>query len=144
MLFHSLIRIRIKGPKSVYDKIGIVGAGPSGIHMATLLKQKGFEDITILEKSNRLAGKSFTLNYRGAPQEMGTVYVSVDYEENIIQLIRTYNNDTLVPGQSASYWSDLTPGPINLITWLVERSKLKFKTNNATLARVKFFSDLGR
>lgn len=29
---------RIKGPKSVNDRIAIIGAGPSGLHMAYELK----------------------------------------------------------------------------------------------------------
>ena len=44
----------IPGPEKISDKIGIVGAGPAGIHMAYLLKRRGFKNVEILEKSNRL------------------------------------------------------------------------------------------
>ena len=42
----------IPGPK-IKSKIGVIGGGASGVHMAYSLKQMGFEDVTILEKSNR-------------------------------------------------------------------------------------------
>ena len=51
---------RIPGPKKLTDSIGIIGAGPSGIHMAYLLKNKGFTDITILEASDQI-GKENTI-----------------------------------------------------------------------------------
>ena len=42
---------KINGPcKS--SKIAIIGAGPSGVHMAYSLKMKGFKDVTILERSD--------------------------------------------------------------------------------------------
>jgi len=44
----------IPGPEKLSDKIGIVGAGPAGIHMAYLLKRRGFKNVEILESSNRL------------------------------------------------------------------------------------------
>ena len=45
---------KIPGPKKLTDSIGIIGAGPSGIHMAYLLKNKGFKDITILEATDQI------------------------------------------------------------------------------------------
>ncbi|GMH80711.1 hypothetical protein TL16_g08665 [Triparma laevis f. inornata] len=46
---------------SANSKIAIVGAGPSGLGMAHELSKIGYSDITILEKSNRVGGKSLTL-----------------------------------------------------------------------------------
>ena len=83
----------IPGPKSYNDKIGIVGAGPAGIHMALLLKQKGFKSVEVLESSDRIGGKSYTIMHRNVPHEMGTCYLSPDYDTNIIPLVNKY-----VPG----------------------------------------------
>ena len=83
----------IPGPKSYSDKIGIVGGGPAGIHMALLLKQKGFKSVEVLESSGRIGGKSYTIMHRDVPHEMGTCYLSPDYETNIIPLVNKY-----VPG----------------------------------------------
>ncbi|MHA2061923.1 MAG: NAD(P)-binding protein, partial [Candidatus Sifarchaeia archaeon] len=45
------------------DRVAIVGAGPSGLHMAHLLKNKvGIEDITIFERTDRYGGKTVTVD----------------------------------------------------------------------------------
>ena len=48
----------IRGPKKFTDRIAIVGAGPSGLHMAYLLREAGFTNVVVLEKTGRL-GESF-------------------------------------------------------------------------------------
>ena len=102
MLVLFFPRLQIEGPRCFDDRIGIVGAGTAGIHMAYLLKEKGFKDITIFEKSDRIGGKSKTVNYRGVPQEMGTCYIAPDYEDNIIELIRNFTKDSLLDVPSGS------------------------------------------
>ena len=144
LLFYNSSRIRIKGPKSYEDKIGIVGAGPAGIHMATLLKEIGFKDITVFERSCRIGGKSYTINYRGAPQEMGAVYVTPDFEDNVIKLIKKYTNDTLIDEPSGSYFSRIAPGPIPFRNWLAAKAMQTFRTNNTKLAVAKLFKDIIR
>jgi hypothetical protein len=47
-------------------RIAIIGAGPAGVHMASKLKQLGYANITILERTQRVGGKSFTLYRNGA------------------------------------------------------------------------------
>eukprot|EP01084_Bolivina_argentea_P042259 77948_1 len=57
-----------------HSSIAIIGAGASGVHMASLLSKSGYNNLTIFEKENRIGGKSWTiydtLNYN-TPQEMG-------------------------------------------------------------------------
>ena len=101
----------LKGPKSLNDKIAIVGAGPSGIHMAYLLKEKGFKNIKVLERGSQIGGKSKTISYRGAAQELGTCYVSPDYTD-VIKLINKFAPDSLVPFPSASIWLENQLEPI--------------------------------
>ena len=55
----------IPGPQSKSSKIGIVGAGMSGVHMAYSLKNLGYESVKIFEKTNRISGKTYQMNYRG-------------------------------------------------------------------------------
>ena len=88
----------IPGPRTLRDRIAIVGAGPAGIHMALMLKRKGFKDVTILEKTGTLGGKSWTIDYRGAANEMGTVYLQPDYNDTIVPLVKKY----LPPGDLAN------------------------------------------
>ena len=55
----------VNGPNGNDSRIGIVGAGAGGVHMAYLLKQKGFTNVTILEKSNRVGGMVDHVDLRG-------------------------------------------------------------------------------
>jgi hypothetical protein len=55
----------VNGPNGKDSRIGIVGAGAGGVHMAYHLKQKGFTNVTILEKSNRVGGKVDHMDLRG-------------------------------------------------------------------------------
>lgn len=49
------------GPFKKSDRIAIVGAGPGGVHMASRLKQLGYTQTTLLERSDRVGGKSLTI-----------------------------------------------------------------------------------
>ena len=59
------------GPANT-DRVGIIGAGPAGIHLAAELQRLGFNSVTLLERTARVGGKSLTI-YRnvddGAPCE---------------------------------------------------------------------------
>lgn len=45
-------------------KVGIVGAGPGGLAAAEALRDKGFSNIVVLEKSNRVGGQADSLKYK--------------------------------------------------------------------------------
>ncbi|XP_060072140.1 uncharacterized protein LOC132552013 [Ylistrum balloti] len=93
----------IKGPESFTDRIAIVGAGPSGVHMALKLKEAGFSDVTVFEKEEEVGGKSKTLLYRDVVHEMGTCYSQPDYTE-LYRLLETYNAGDLRPLPSPTVW----------------------------------------
>lgn len=78
-------------------KIIIIGAGPAGIHMASLLTKAGFKNITLLEKSNRICGKSKTfIDKYSIPHELGTCYTHPQYHA-IFDLLEEYDmSDELV------------------------------------------------
>lgn len=68
-------------------RVAIVGGGPAGIHMAAQLKKKGFTNVTILEKSNRISGKVNSVESNGVIHEMGACWLSTnyDYVRNLVQ-----------------------------------------------------------
>ena len=76
---HGIPFPKIRGPKSKSARIGVVGAGPGGTHMAWLLKRAGYKDVTILEKTDRVGGKSEVYNYRGVAQFVSTILVQPAY-----------------------------------------------------------------
>jgi hypothetical protein len=54
---------------STLDKnahIGIIGAGPAGLAAAEALREQGYKQITILEKSGRAGGMALSLTYSAA------------------------------------------------------------------------------
>ena len=80
----------IIGPKPS-DDVCIVGAGPAGIHMALSLKDKGYKDITIFEKTNRVGGKIKDVKFDGYYQWQGAIFLTADYFDNIVALAKRYN-----------------------------------------------------
>lgn len=73
------------------DNICVIGAGPAGIHMSSLLVKHGYKKITILEISDRIGGKSFTIRDKDdVPHEMGTCYLHPKYDI-IRNLLKEYN-----------------------------------------------------
>ncbi|MFM6306825.1 MAG: FAD-dependent oxidoreductase, partial [Dolichospermum sp.] len=60
-------------------KICIVGAGASGLTVAYLLRKKGYNNITILEKENQTGGKCRTIVYKGRYFELGAGAICSDY-----------------------------------------------------------------
>eukprot|EP00948_MAST-09A_sp_MAST-9A-sp1_P003911 g3911.t1 len=83
--------------------VGIIGAGPAGIHMAYELQKKGFTNIVLLEKSNRVGGKSYTISHRDESDtdvhhEMGTCFLHQGYGR-IMELVEKFvpDNALVVP-----------------------------------------------
>mmetsp|Transcript_14703 Transcript_14703/g.44852 ORF Transcript_14703/g.44852 Transcript_14703/m.44852 type:complete len:625 (+) Transcript_14703:51-1925(+) len=60
------------------DTVIIVGGGPSGIHMASVLKEIGVNPI-VVESEPRVGGKSYTVQIDGLVHEMGTCYIHPEY-----------------------------------------------------------------
>lgn len=60
------------------DSVIIVGAGAAGVHMASVLQERGINTI-ILEKSGRVGGKCFTVVHGNTPHEMGAVFLNPEF-----------------------------------------------------------------
>ncbi|CAE8668239.1 unnamed protein product [Polarella glacialis] len=73
----------VKAPRIAMDKnkaVVIIGGRPSGVHMASQLAKRGYTNVTLLEASAELGGKSrTTVDKDGVPHDMGTCYLSNRY-----------------------------------------------------------------
>ncbi|XP_033763199.1 uncharacterized protein LOC117344537 [Pecten maximus] len=130
---------RIPGPKSLKDKIAIVGGGPSGIHMAYKLKNAGFENVVVFEGSEDVGGKSRTIYHRGVPHEFGTCYGQPDYTE-IYDLVREHDAGDILPMPGPDMWVDTPGGKVPLKTsqyYGLEARKLRPDLANGT--ELQFF-----
>jgi len=96
----------IPGPNKE-DRVCIVGAGVSGIHMATRLKKLSYRKIVIFEKTGRVGGKCFDINYRGTPQAQGADFLEANYfnEDSFVPFLKEYGLDDLVPVSSTDVWA---------------------------------------
>ena len=73
--------------------------------MALSLKRRGFTNLTIYEKSNRVGGKSYDVNYRGVAQPMGTIFAESNYFDNLIPLAGEFGVGETVRIPSPSAWT---------------------------------------
>lgn len=69
--------------------ICIIGGGISGVSAAHFLLKKGYKQITLLEKTERIGGKCHTIKYRGKTYEMGTIMGLPSYT-NVKELMKEY------------------------------------------------------
>ena len=88
-------------------KIAVIGAGPAGIHMASLLKKRGFNNVTVLEKTDRIGGKSLTFQNEGVPHEMGTCFMHNGYHR-IKKLVHAYGLRADIPPEGRAIFLDDT------------------------------------
>jgi hypothetical protein len=84
-------------PLTSASKVVVVGAGPAGVHMSSLLAKMGIKDVTILEKTERLGGKSYSKEHDGVIHEMGTCYLHNMYG-TIRDLLQEYEIETTTEG----------------------------------------------
>ena len=55
-------------------RIAVVGGGLSGLVVAEGLQRKGYKQVTVFEKADRVGGKLETIWYRGKSYEMGALF----------------------------------------------------------------------
>jgi len=62
-------------------RVGIIGAGMGGVHMAWLLRRRGFRSVTVLERNDYVGGKVLTVEEGGVLHEMGGCYTTPAYRQ---------------------------------------------------------------
>ena len=97
----------IDGPRT-HEKVCIVGAGPAGIDMAVRLKDKGFSNLTIFEKTGRVGGKCLDTVIDGFYRPQGAALLTADYFDNLVPLAKRYNVGRLHPIQYSGVCKNLT------------------------------------
>ena len=134
----------IPSPKCLNDRIGIVGAGPAGIHMAYLLKKKGFNNVVVLEGSERIGGKSLSVKYRDVVHEMGTCYSQPDYKDNIVALAKEFVLWDPVDIPSGNIWLDENNNPILYKTYVIKEIMTMLHITDQAMATKALFSAILR
>ncbi len=65
------------------QRIAIIGGGVAGLSAAYRLNQKGYTNVVVFEKSNRVGGKVSTFFYDGLAYETGAIVVSPHFTDFI-------------------------------------------------------------
>ena len=72
--------------------------------MAQKLKKLNYNDVTIFEKSARVGGKSYDINFRGSTYFFGTIFFEPSYFDNLVALAREYNVGEFLRVPSPEMW----------------------------------------
>jgi hypothetical protein len=121
------------------QRIAVVGAGIAGLHMAYLLKKKGFNNIVVLEKTSRVGGKIMSIQHDGVPHEMGACYTSPDYKTNVYALAEELGVDDFVPRPTfMAVWLDKLASPISFQDFSINMVKELTDANDNLEAIVNF------
>lgn len=72
------------------SKIAVVGGGLSGLVIASGLVKKGYKNVTVLERENRLGGKLHTIWYKGNSYELGGIF-GLPVQKNLKNLMKEFN-----------------------------------------------------
>jgi protoporphyrinogen oxidase len=84
------------------DRIAIIGGGLTGLVVADGLRRKGYEQITVFEKENRIGGKLNTIQYKGKSYEFGALF-SLPRQKHLKQMIKSFHIKTDGPRISRTY-----------------------------------------
>ena len=95
---------KIAGPQKT-ARVCVVGAGPTGVHMALRLKEKGYTRVDLLEKTFRVGGKCEDIVHGGVPNPQGAIFAVASYFENLIPLAEKYGLGEVVKIPSINFWA---------------------------------------
>jgi len=94
---------QIPGPRPA-DQVCVVGAGPAGVHMASELIRRN-HTVVLLEKSNRIGGKSHDIDYRGVAQPQGTCFLEPNHFDNLLPLAEEFGVGEIEMIPSSPVWT---------------------------------------
>lgn len=86
--------------KNKSEKICILGAGISGLTAAYYLANKGYKNVTVLEKEPRVGGKCYSFLYKGKTYELGSMMGVPSYYNinSIMKELKITNKGPLIYG----------------------------------------------
>ncbi|MBU5590716.1 FAD-dependent oxidoreductase [Clostridium sp. MSJ-4] len=74
-------------------KVAVIGGGLSGLVIAQELQEKGYKNVTVFEKDERLGGKLHTIWYNGKSYELGAIF-GLPSQLNLKALMKRLNIKT--------------------------------------------------
>jgi len=84
------------------DRICIVGAGAAGLSTGYYLKQKGYQNVVVLEKQGRVGGLCCSITHQGRSFDLGANYLTPAYKE-VIALAKAVGAELYAEGPGQVY-----------------------------------------
>ncbi len=82
--------------------ICIIGGGAAGLSAAYFLKSRGYTQVVVLEKEDRVGGKCLSLTVNGKSFDLGANYITSSYE-NVMHLARKFGASMYTEGKLNAY-----------------------------------------
>jgi hypothetical protein len=105
----------------VGKRVAIIGAGAGGLGAAVRLRDRGYDDITVFEGTQRIGGKAYSVEVDGRYYDMGAVVISKIRYPHTWDLANRYQVDTFPRDEPAfavnlesSKWAGLEPMVLGL------------------------------
>lgn len=70
--------------------VAVIGGGLSGLVVAAALQKKGYRNVTVFERDNRVGGKLHTIWYKGMSYELGALF-GLPIQKHLKALMKEYN-----------------------------------------------------
>jgi monoamine oxidase len=83
-------------------RICIIGAGAAGLSTAYFLKQRGYQDVVVLEKKGRVGGLCCSISYKSRSFDLGANYLTPAYKE-VLKLAREVGAELYSEGPGQVY-----------------------------------------
>ncbi len=80
-------------------RVAVIGGGLSGLVIAAGLQKKGYRNVTVFERDNRVGGKLQTIWYKGKSYELGAVF-GLPVQKHLKALMKAFNIKTDGPNLS--------------------------------------------
>ncbi|MDX2232823.1 MAG: FAD-dependent oxidoreductase [Leptolyngbyaceae cyanobacterium bins.349] len=85
-----------------HARICIIGAGAAGLSTAYYLKQRGYQNVVVLEKNGRVGGLCCSITYKSRSFDLGANYLTPAYKE-VLQLARQVGAELYPEGPGQVY-----------------------------------------
>ena len=120
-----------------------------GVHMAYSLKQMGFTDVTIVERSNRIGGKGEHVEFRDIKHALTIIAWTSEYADTLVPLLTEYgflnNGSNNIKGKSSLFpGTDDSVAPISSSEYLVGYVMQTYGLSDPNQALARIVQDISK
>jgi len=128
----------LHGPRALDDEIAVIGGGFSAIHMAHLLKSRGFSKVNILVEGDRMGGDdAYSRTHRGTVHEMGKhMLIPTMMSDQLDNFAQNYARGALMEIAAPSVWTTNSLNTV-VVSTLVDYLNAKAREGNPGMSEIE-------